>query len=576
MAMTQESILLSLIQNDKGTEFTSEKSGWEQGTDACSWFGVQCDDMGEVTQISLTGYELQATLPTELAQLSSLEHFTLSNCMLQGTIPSSIAHMANLRTFDVTFNELTGSIPFFLSSKLALLALGHNQLTGQIHMIGSVDLPELVTFVCKDNYLTGSIPSFSASFPKLMELDFSENLLVGSIPAIDGLPSLKRLYVSDNALSGTLPSNVTGSIQELRLEKNLLTGTIPPSYSAAMPDLEVLLIHNNRLIGTIPQNLCTLDLNFGYITNVVVGNNDNSNRYRRTSELLQDECSAIACPQHYRSDTGQAPCFPCENNSINPYLGATACLNLTQDDILDIVAEVNFGVTSKYPLWGINPTCSREGVTCDENGNVQRLRLIDLGLTGTLPLELGFLPHLVELDVSNNQLSGHIPEELSLPPLETLTLAENLLSGYVPDSLCNKQGINGNGQDNLFSCDIIACSMGTHNPQGHAGPGLSGDPCESCPLVDGLVLANTNCGTRNGSSTLTDSGMAEWLIILVVVGVALLLISVGFWVLRRIGSAPQVAFKTVQAKKHTNWDAEINTGSSTGHEDDDSEENGLA
>ena len=53
-----------------------------------------------------------------------------------------------------------------------------------------------------------------------------------------------------------------------------------------------------------------------------------------------------------------------------------------------------------------------------------------LGLTGTLPPELGDLDNLVALYLSKNNLSGSLPEELwDLERLVYLDLSDNLLEG---------------------------------------------------------------------------------------------------------------------------------------------------
>ena len=44
-------------------------------------------------------------------------------------------------------------------------------------------------------------------------------------------------------------------------------------------------------------------------------------------------------------------------------------------------------------------------------GRVIEIRLSDLGLTGQIPLELGDLPNLQHLNLSDNQLTGGIPAE---------------------------------------------------------------------------------------------------------------------------------------------------------------------
>ncbi len=70
---------------------------------------------------------------------------------------------------------------------------------------------------------------------------------------------------------------------------------------------------------------------------------------------------------------------------------------------------------------------------------LSRLRWLDLSgnqLTGTIPAELGQLEHLGRLHLANNQLTGTIPAELGqLEHLGSLHLANNQLTGTIPAAL---------------------------------------------------------------------------------------------------------------------------------------------
>ena len=76
------------------------------------------------------------------------------------------------------------------------------------------------------------------------------------------------------------------------------------------------------------------------------------------------------------------------------------------------------------------------GVTTDTGGRVVVLDLLENGLSGSIPPELGRLTGLELLSLSHNQLSGSIPPELgNLVNLESLFLDRNQLSGSIPSEL---------------------------------------------------------------------------------------------------------------------------------------------
>ncbi|GJW37676.1 MDIS1-interacting receptor like kinase 2-like protein [Tanacetum coccineum] len=106
--------------------------------------------------------------------------------------------------------------------------------------------------------------------------------------------------------------------------------------------------------------------------------------------------------------------------------------------------------------------CNWYGVSCNEQGSINKLNLSSSGLNGTLdhfsfssfpnlaylslgsnnfsgiiPSEIGQLSKLVYLDLSTNLFMGIIPPEIGeLTNLNTLNLAENQLNGSIPKGLC--------------------------------------------------------------------------------------------------------------------------------------------
>ena len=84
------------------------------------------------------------------------------------------------------------------------------------------------------------------------------------------------------------------------------------------------------------------------------------------------------------------------------------------------------------------------GVTIDDDGRVTGLALVENGLSGEMPAELGSLAKLESLYLWSNRLVGKIPAELGrLSNLTALSIQDNQLSGEIPSELGNLSNLRG-------------------------------------------------------------------------------------------------------------------------------------
>ncbi|ERM95657.1 hypothetical protein AMTRI_Chr08g165530 [Amborella trichopoda] len=105
--------------------------------------------------------------------------------------------------------------------------------------------------------------------------------------------------------------------------------------------------------------------------------------------------------------------------------------------------------------------CSFLGVECwhpDEN-KVLNIRLSGLGLQGQFPQGLENCTSMTGLDLSNNDLSGNLPSDISqkIPMVTSVDFSSNKFSGQIPASLANCTYLNIiKLSENQFSGEIPA------------------------------------------------------------------------------------------------------------------------
>ncbi len=404
--------------------------------------------------------------------------------MIAGTIPQEVANLEKLFSLDLTNNQVSGPLPQWWGSfSLTKLFLAQNQLTGEFyHNIYSPHLQSIQEIRLEDNNLVGTLDgSTIMQMQKIETISLSQNDLSGLIPGfqLGSLPSLKYLYLDNNEFVGPLPSQLaqTGksSLEELWVQSNSLSGTVPASY-VRFDKLHDFFIDGNKLTGALPLQLCSAKLN-----------NDFFNTLPPDAE--RNYCEYIACPAGSVGKEGVYSCSVCPGGDAakleNPYLGKSdenlQCSAYSQRDILRIVYES----TSESGWLGgsdwndaTKDVCQMTGITCDDHENIVKIGLKNRNLSGTIPDAIGFLSFLETLDLSDNNLEGFVPSDLRWTSLTRLDISGNKLRGVLPPLLCMMQELNGNGENNVYYCDRIACPANTFNTFGHHG--YHGEPCQPC------------------------------------------------------------------------------------------------
>lgn len=469
--------------NATGGRGWEQRANWDSPGAIGTWYGVDTNADGFVTELVLDDNNLTGTLPARLGDLAHLERLVLNGNSIQGRIPPELGKLTRLTMLNLRGNDLEGSIPSELGALASLdtlelfsaglsgtippslgnlgslrrLTVGWNELTGTIPAeLGRLANATYMNFSL--NQLTGTIPPEFGNLESIESLSVSRNNLTGSIPAELGeLATLERLYLYRNQLSGEIPGAL-GQLSRLTLlwiHENNLTGPIPDAF-ANLTALEQLVAHENGLSGGIPSFVGDFPLVYLYLHDndlsggipAEIGRISTLNRLTLASNLALAGLlpRSLLDVEHLDrltfADTGLCPQVDDEFQEwLQRVLERTgdACDPVRLERLaLEAVHEMTDGSSwQNRAAWGgYTPVGEWHGITT-EDGRVVELSLPDNGLAGPLPAEIANLGQLRVMDLSGNDLSGAFPGALSgLSELTELSVGRNEgLEGALPFGL---------------------------------------------------------------------------------------------------------------------------------------------
>ena len=275
-------------------------------------------------------------------------------------------------TQDLTSNECFDSAILSRPSRRpAGRALPRGRAPPACYAVELSQLSQLQRLYLHNNQLTGEIPVELSQLSQLIDLLLFDNQLTGEIPVeLAQLTQLRGLGLGSNRLTGEIPVELAqlSQLQLLDLGSNRLTGEIPVELGN-LAQLTRLYLHSNELNGPIPSWLVNLT-------------------ELRELSLWSNQLTGTIPPE------------------VAP----------AQDRAALVVLYTATG----GPHWTDNtnwtyfnePLSEWHGVSTDEQGRVEELRLSANGLNGTIGAELGVLTRLTGLYLNDNELSGTIPPEL--------------------------------------------------------------------------------------------------------------------------------------------------------------------
>ncbi|KAK2648793.1 hypothetical protein Ddye_016282 [Dipteronia dyeriana] len=383
---------------------------------SCGFSGTIPSSLGNLTKLvslDVSFSSFLGELPISIGNLASLKELLLKGYNFSGQISSSLGNLTQLKYLDLSqsHNKFSGQNSSSLSwiaknTKLKFLYLSNLNLVGEIPL-WLINLTQLTDLEMSQNQLTGPIPSWLMNINQLSILYLQSNQLTKHIPSeISNLTRLVRLDLSSNSLQGPIPSTIfeLKNLQSLKLPSNNLSGIVVfDMFLSQLESLEVLILSSNKL--TVLMN------------NTVANTNS-----QKLKCIGLRSCNLSSFPNFLRNqDLLQV--LDLSSNSITgkiPWL----FLNVTVHKLVYLNLSYNlFTGFDRHPI-----VLS------------QQLRTLDLRfnkLEGPLPFS-PILDVMSEYLVSNNKLTGEIPPLICKSMhLYALDLSNNNLSGMLPQCLAN-------------------------------------------------------------------------------------------------------------------------------------------
>uniref|UniRef100_A0A453H009 LRR receptor-like serine/threonine-protein kinase GSO1 n=2 Tax=Aegilops tauschii TaxID=37682 RepID=A0A453H009_AEGTS len=330
------------------------------------------------------------------SQASALD---ASENMLHGSLPSNLQHMATI-SIGLESNNLTGLVPRLFPINITSLDLSSNSFSGSLP--AELKAPQIFMLSLGDNKITGTIPSSMCQLTSLARLDLSRNRLTGDV-----VQCWKESNHSSSVSRANSAHQFGSRMYSIDLNNNGLSGEFP-KFLLSASRLMFLDLSYNRFFGTLPK---WLPEKMPELEILSVRSNMFSGCIPKNHTCLE---------KLYYLDMAQ------NNISGNiPWsLSNLKAMRVIYKNVTDYVYEDSMLVITKGQT---------RDYTFEAFSLVVNLDLSCNSLTGHIPEEISLLIGLTSLDLSSNQLTSNIPNKIGdLKQLQSLDLSNNKFSGEIP------------------------------------------------------------------------------------------------------------------------------------------------
>ncbi|KAK9665340.1 hypothetical protein RND81_14G105600 [Saponaria officinalis] len=498
------------------------------------------DNFTSLEALHVGSNQLNGTISERIAQLSrlKLERLVLRSCKIGPIFPKWLLTQQNLAILDISGAQISDIVPesFWssVSSTLEQFNMSNNMIYGVLPDLSTFQL--LNQFDMSSNNLSGAVPSFpencfnlNLNNNKLSQglyrllcpntkmnlgfLDLSNNLFSEMLPDCwRYFPDLTILKLQNNNIGGKLSSSIVSlnHLQALHLRNNTISGELPMSWVNST-SLAVLDLAHNSLSGYISptfgngfENLRVLSLRNNHFSMAIPSSlcqlsslqvlDLSNNHLSGTLPKCLSDLTVMISTKYFPQTFDTSYTLPSSLFDFDITWLMWKIKEHSFDDLLGLYKGIDI---SNNNLQGPIP---------DEISSLAGLVFLNLSqnnLSGGIPSGIGQLTSLEFLDLSHNRLYGQIPTSLaSISFLEILDLSENKLSGRIPSGT-QLQGFDASAY------------MGN--------PGLCGAPLPTCPGDERTLVVQNGDNAAQPNEHGSDD-LILGLYISVVLGVI-----TGFW-----------------------------------------------
>ncbi|KAG9441194.1 hypothetical protein H6P81_017048 [Aristolochia fimbriata] len=418
-------------------------------------FPLWLQNQNAVSFLDLSNASISDTIPEWFWDISSnLSLLNLSYNHIQGQLPNPF-RVGAYADVDLRSNQLQGQLPLPYSP-LSLFDVSNNQLSGPLHQSISSVTPDITILAISNNHFTGSIPLSIGQMLSLQVLDLSRNGFIGKIPpSLGNCSYIKALDLSSNYLTGWVPESI-GRLQQLKslhLNNNSLSGKFPASVKNCT-SLETLDLGENRFSGLIPKWVGRRLSSLGILrlrSNNFRGSIPEELSYLKSLHVLDLAHNNLS-------------------STIPTSFGKFAEMAVKQRINKNLFYGFVRGVYYQESLY-----VSINGAPREYNKMLYLVTSIDISsnnLSGEIPEELLRLSGLLVLNLSRNSLTGRIPDKIAdLEELLSLDVSENKLSGEIPSSISTMSFLTylNMSNNNLSGRIPLGGQMHTFSPSSFTG-----------------------------------------------------------------------------------------------------------